>query len=257
MKDYLGVGIAGNFAEHLSEAGEDKDFVNIHTDDPGAPKGIFPFYVPNHQGILGINPICETELKMPQIDSDAKLQAEPEMAIKCMITYQDGLVDTITPVAFAAFNDCSIRKPNARKISEKKNWGACSKGLSGAWIDIEAFEANTPMDEYILSSQLKRNGEWLDYGIPSPVKHYGYFYGKLINWLKHQANTQEDTGPLENMREHLAMANYPATWIVALGATRYTELGQTAELHIGDVIRVSLSTENASCSTVFEQIIVE
>ena len=37
-------------------------------------------------------------------------------------------VVAIHPRAFGAYNDCSIRRPNAKKISEKKNWGEESKG---------------------------------------------------------------------------------------------------------------------------------
>jgi len=257
MTDYLGLGIAGNFAEHLTEAGEDKDFVNVTTADPNAPKGVFPFHVPNHSGVLGENPVCDAQLKMPSLDADAKLQAEPEMALQCRVTYKDGLVESISPIAASAFNDCSIRKPNAKKISEKKNWGACSKGLANDWVSIESFSKGSNLDDLILTSQVQRKGEWMDYGIASPVKNYGYFYGQLIQWLQNQVNTQEDTGPLENIREHLKTANYPETWIVALGATRYTEFGMNNPLQSGDVLRVALmdSKTNTPASALEQNVI--
>jgi len=42
-KNYLGLGIAGNFALHLAQAGELEDFKNVLTEDEAAPKGMFPF----------------------------------------------------------------------------------------------------------------------------------------------------------------------------------------------------------------------
>ena len=52
MKDVIGLDIAGNFAKHLEQAGEAKDFVLIKTDDTDAPKGMFAFYVPNSTSFL-------------------------------------------------------------------------------------------------------------------------------------------------------------------------------------------------------------
>jgi len=45
-KNFLGLGIAGNFALHLAQAGELEDFKDIITADEAAPKGMFPFYLP-------------------------------------------------------------------------------------------------------------------------------------------------------------------------------------------------------------------
>ncbi len=44
--EYVGFGVAGNFAHHLQQAGEIVDFVNVVVDEENAPKGIFPFYLP-------------------------------------------------------------------------------------------------------------------------------------------------------------------------------------------------------------------
>ena len=41
-----GFGIAGNFTGHLEQAGEASDFKALDIKDPIAPKGIFPFYIP-------------------------------------------------------------------------------------------------------------------------------------------------------------------------------------------------------------------
>ena len=42
----IGLGVAGNFAGHLEQAGESADFVDVVVADQNAPKGIFPFYLP-------------------------------------------------------------------------------------------------------------------------------------------------------------------------------------------------------------------
>ena len=44
-ENFLGLGIAGNFALHLAQAGELEDFKDIITEDEAAPKGMFPFYL--------------------------------------------------------------------------------------------------------------------------------------------------------------------------------------------------------------------
>ncbi|MDD4856037.1 MAG: DUF5718 family protein, partial [Sulfuricurvum sp.] len=46
-KNFIGLGVAGNFALHLEQAGESADFKDVLTDDPNGPKGMFPFYIPN------------------------------------------------------------------------------------------------------------------------------------------------------------------------------------------------------------------
>ena len=42
----IGLGVAGNFAGHLEQAGEARDFVAVKVKDAIAPKAIFPFYLP-------------------------------------------------------------------------------------------------------------------------------------------------------------------------------------------------------------------
>ena len=46
LRQVIGLGVAGNFAGHLEQAGEADDFKDLVIKDADAPKGIFPFYVP-------------------------------------------------------------------------------------------------------------------------------------------------------------------------------------------------------------------
>ena len=59
LKDYLGFAVAGNFANHLGEAGEADEFSVIKTEEKDAPKGMFPFYIKGHNSFLGTYPICD------------------------------------------------------------------------------------------------------------------------------------------------------------------------------------------------------
>ncbi len=118
----IGLGIAGNFAGHLEQAGEATDFIDVEVNDPHQPKALFPLYVPSEvESFLSVYPFSH-EYIIPPNDAD-NLQIEPEVALVCDVEYKDGKVVSLKPIKFGAFNDCSIRKPNAIKISEKKNWG--------------------------------------------------------------------------------------------------------------------------------------
>jgi hypothetical protein len=135
-RSWFGFGVAGNFAGHLQQAGEAADFVSVGGDD-STPKGIFPFYVPRGDTFLAQFPISPDTITLPVSDEPLNLQIEPEAAVVFRVAYAaDGAVESLTPTAIGAFNDCSIRRPGAKKISEKKNWGPASKGLAASLFPI-------------------------------------------------------------------------------------------------------------------------
>ena len=233
---YIGIGIAGNFAHHLEQAGEIEDFKDIVTDDPNAPKGIFPFYLPNNNGFLGIYPISSKTLTLP-INDDA--QVEPEIVLLCDIVYDsNNYVSSIIPKAFSTFNDCTIRKEGAKKISHKKSWGNDSKGIATKFIDIDKFSKGGIMDNYHLASFVKRDSVLHEYGVDAPLLGYGYFYEKLLVWLVDKMNNQKDFGPLEDIAMHLRDSNYPKHALVSIGATAYASFGEKNYLKSGDEIYV-------------------
>ena len=49
------LGIAGNMAGHLEQAGEARDFTHVVA-AAGLPKGLFPWHVPGAPGVLGVDP---------------------------------------------------------------------------------------------------------------------------------------------------------------------------------------------------------
>ena len=227
-KNFIGLGVAGNFAGHLEQAGEAADFLQVKTEEAIQPKAIFPFYVPSEtlsstEQFLSTYPLSHDTISFPQ-DAD-NLQIEPEVALICEIHYQDGQVNKLKPTHFAAYNDCSIRRPNARKICEKKNWGENSKGISATQIALDKFEQGGVLDNYHIACFHKRNGVLNTYGEDSPAASYSYFHQKLLNWIIDKMNHQPDQGPMNHIAELIKQSHQPSHAIISIGATRYTPLG--------------------------------
>lgn len=245
-KEYVGLGVAGNFALHLEQAGEIEDFKQILTEDPNGPKGVFPFYLPGREDFLGTYPISSDTIMLPA--QECNLQPEPEVALICDLEYDtEGNVTQITPKFFGAYNDCSIRKEGAPKISFKKNWGEASKGLSSTLIPIDKFESGGVMDRYRIASFLRRGGSLFRYGEDVELLGYSYFYGTLLDWLIHQINAQADFGPLEAIGTYLKAAKLPKHAIISIGATRYTHFGETHFLEESDEVIVVVYDNNLYC----------
>lgn len=240
---FIGLGVAGNFAGHLEQAGEAADFVKVALKDAIQPKAIFPFYVPSEtlaerDQFLATFPLSQTEIQFPN-DAD-NLQIEPEVALICDIQYENQQVVALKPTHFAAYNDCSIRRPNARKICEKKNWGADSKGLSATWIALDKFEQGGNLDDYRIACFHKRAGMLNEYGIDSPTVGYSYFHQQLLDWIVDRMNLQPDQDPMNNIADLLSRANFPTKAAISIGATRYTEFGERNFLQVGDTSIVAV-----------------
>jgi len=239
LKNIAGFGVAGNFAGHLEQAGETPDFVNVKAESATAPKGIFPYYLPKAKGQIGEFPLSHEKICYPQnLSEDAHLQAEPEVCVLFEAHYEFGKVTELKPQAFAAFNDCSIRKPGAKKISEKKNWGEHTKGISAEFLAIDSLQENAILDQFHIASFLKRDGVWHAYGEDSPVKTYSYFHQQLMDWMQDKLNHQADFGPLENLNQQLHQIGFPKHLMISLGATTYTEFGECTFLQPGDEIAI-------------------
>ena len=241
-------GVAGNFTGHLEQAGEAVDFANVKTAEQNAPKAIFPTYIPI-KSIDSKGKIKNEELaKVPEnlldfpFDQDKiifpqneeNIQVEPECALIFDATWENQKLKSLKPICFGASNDCSIRKPGAKKISQKKNWGKSSKGLSNNLIDVDTFEPGRILNNYNIASFIKRNNEIFEYGEDSAIKDYSYIYEKLINWLIEKINNQQDEGPAEKIYDYLVQSNFPSKIMISIGATRYTEFGEKNYLQKGD-----------------------
>lgn len=259
IKDAICLGVAGNFAHHLEQAGELEDFKDVVTKEVNAPKGIFPFYLPGSKSFLGLYAIGTDRLTLPAYEANA--QVEPEIAVLFDIVYNEkNEVEDLLARKFTTFNDCTIRKEGAKKISEKKSWGLNSKGIGDKWIEIDRFEVGGVMDNYHLCSFVKRDGTVHPYGVDAPLLGYSYFYTKLKDWLAEKMNTQEDFGPLENIAEHLKESGYPKQVLVSIGATAYAEFGEHNYLKSGDevyVIAYDKTKDDASFSTSSSKVVLQ
>lgn len=233
-KEYLGFGIAGNFANHLEQAGEANDFIHIKGDSEDAPKGIFPFYIPENSGFLGRYCINNDELVLPQ-NPKLKVQAEPEVALECELVYKDNVLLKLIPKYFMAFNDASVRNDeNAQKISQKKNFSRASKAVGHKKIAIDKFEDGGICDNYSIASFIKSKGVLESYGELSTFKSYSYFYERLSAWIVKKINTQQDFAVLENLSTLIQNANYPRKLLIAIGATRYVKENENRTLEPDD-----------------------
>lgn len=243
-------GVAGNFTGHLEQAGEARDFANVKTNDSTAPKAVFPTYIPATAAtavvpeFLTVYPFDAEKIIYPA--GEQKVQLEPECAIIFNSTWNGASLTSLEPVAFGASNDCSIRKDGAKKISQKKNWGKSSKGFSNNLIAIDSFDSTGILNRYRIASFMIRDGKVYDYGEDSAVRDYSYIYQKLIDWMLDKFNNQKDEGPAEDIHSYLVAAGCPKQIMVSIGATRYTEFGQTNFLQAGDESVVILYPENYS-----------
>ena len=237
LRSWFGIGVAGNFAGHLEQAGEAGDFVNVDS-AASAPKGLFPFYAPGLHSFLSVFPLSHDTIALPaDADAAATLQAEPEVGVACTVEYaNDGTVEWIAPFAFGACNDCSIRRPGAAKISEKKNWGTCSKGIASRFIALDGASLEQATATHRLACFLRRDGELHPYGVDSPLAGYSYYGDRLLDWIVDRLSNQHgsDDDPLEPVGRYLDDCGRPTEALIAIGATRYTPFGESTYLQAAD-----------------------
>jgi hypothetical protein len=239
LQHVIGLGVAGNFTGHLEQAGEAADFEGVVVRDASAPKGVFPFYVPSGHTpgggdhFLNHYPLSSQKIQLPE-DAGGDVQIEPEIGLLCGLEYRGSQLHRVLPQRFGAYNDCSIRRPGARKISEKKNWGSASKGIAANLLPIDRFEPGGVLDHFRLASFLLRSGDLHAYGVDSAVTGYSFFHDRLLDWLVERINAQADEGPLESIAGWLERAGHPEQALISIGATRYTDYGEHHFLEAGD-----------------------
>ncbi|KGI66398.1 DUF5718 family protein [Mycolicibacterium rufum] len=242
MRNWFGFGVAGNFAGHLEQAGEAVDFVNVASEGT-APKGIFPWYAPGAESFLGEFPLSNDAIELPaETDGPLNLQIEPEVGLACRVVWQGDTVVTLQPFALGAFNDCSIRRPGAKKISHKKNWGPASKGVSESFFEISDLTPDGPTASLRLVCFLHSDGAEHAYGVDSPLIGYSYYGEVLLDWIVERLANQKGSPetPLEDVGALMVASGHPENVLIGIGATRYTELGESTYLKTGDeaIVRV-------------------
>ena len=238
---WIGIGIAGNQAGHLNQAGEANDFLNVKALE-NAPKGLFPWYMPSATSFLNQNPLSSDTISL---NGSTPIQPEPEVALLVQLSYSSkphhDLVDSVSVLGFTAFNDFSQRI-QAPKISLKKNWGPQSQGVLDHIIPLEDFSSPGGLiDQFRLACFLRRNDTLHPYGVDTAVSDYCYFNATLTDWITSQLNHQTNFGPLENIAEMIADTR-PEYALIGIGATCYTEFGNSDKrfLEKGDEVFVTL-----------------
>ena len=154
------------------------------------------------------------------------------MAVFVDVTYAepdaDGkrLVTGLAPRRVAAFNDCSIRAlEGSDKLSEKKNWGAESKGISSTVIDVDSFAPGTLVDRLVMVSYVLRDGVLHKYSEDAPARNYTMFHEPLLEWIVDRLNNQKNEDKWDDVGELVRAAGYPPHAWIALGAGTYTPWG--------------------------------
>jgi len=248
LRAAAGIGVAGNFAGHLEQAGEAADFVNVVPTASEAPRGIFPWFMPGREGFLDTFPVTHDVLELPD-EPGVDLQIEPEVGVLAGLAYDDqGTVVGIVPQAVAAWNDCSIRREGARKISHKKNWGPASKGVAARGFAVPDISADGGLATLRIASFMRRGGDVHPYGVDSPARGYSYAGATLIDWMLDRLRNQEgaDDTPLEPVGRYLDEAGRPGQALIGIGATRYTSFGEGTYLVAGDESIVIVYDESGS-----------
>jgi hypothetical protein len=254
LVDCFGIGVAGNFAGHLEQAGEAVDFTAVDA-EAAAPKGIFPFFVPGADNFLGEFPLSSSAIALPPSDAPLNLQIEPEACVLCALEYDAaGSPLRLHPKALAAFNDCSIRRTGAKKISEKKNWGADSKGVAARAFEINELDADGAAANLRLACFLRRAGETFAYGVDSPLPGYSYFGTTLLDWIVERLQNQSGgETPLEPIGSYLRAAGSPERILIGIGATRYSAFGESHFLEVDDESIVIVYDASASDAAAVER----
>ncbi|WP_346767475.1 DUF5718 family protein [Treponema succinifaciens] len=119
-------------------------------------------------------------------------------------------------------------------------------------MSIDGFFEKENIAKYRIACFLFRDGKIFEYGEDSPVKGYSYIFEKLTNWLIEKFNTQKDEGTAENVGKYLVSIGSPEQIMVSIGATRYTEFGETTFLKDGDESIVILYPDKYSNTEIKE-----
>ena len=141
------------------------------------------------------------------------------------------------PFALGAFNDCSIRRPNARKISEKKNWGPASKGVAYEFFEAHDLTPDGPTATLRLLCHLRTaDGVHHEYGVDSPLLGYSYYGEVLLDWIVERLANQKGSPetPFGGRRRAAGRRRPPSHVLIGIGATRYTSYGESTYLKPGD-----------------------
>lgn len=241
----------------MAQAGE-ADHARAGDELPATPAAVFTFYAPHPHSVdasasevlerLQHFPVTHAVIDFPRLVGSGNVQVEAEVALYADIVYSpDGSsVERLVPRRVAAFNDCSLRKlDGSQKLSEKKNWGFGSKGISLRSFRVTSFSRGTLVDRLVLQSYVKRDSVVHEYSVAAPTRNYLMFYEPLLEWIVDRINNQGDSGKWEEIFASLQDCDYPTSMWIALGAGEYTQWGESNFIQPKDETLVLLYDEAA------------
>lgn len=249
----FGLGVAGNTAGHMAQAGEaEKPPEGADTPKPATPANVFTFYAPVAKGTshpevmesLKDFPVTFAVIQYPKVGTN--VQVEPEMGLLVDIVYTKDLskVERLQPREICAFNDCSIRSlEGSTKLSEKKNWGSASKGMSVRTFRVDSVSKGALADRLVIVSYVRRDGQIHKYSEEGAARDYLMFHEELLDWIVDRINNQTDTGKWLAIMPDLEKSDYPTSMWIALGAGMYTDWGEKNFLLPGDDCVVAIYDE--------------
>jgi len=230
----FGIGVAGNFAGHLQQTGEEKGLKGEV--DTQRPQALFPFYVSGASDcFLNVDPYSFHTLILPT-ESTAKVQMEPEIALIAKVKYLGDAILNIEPESMTLLNDATYRNAVVEKLAQKKNWGPASKGVASRVIPVAEFSKSADLDKYRFCSFHGRDDVWNACCNDVSLGDYSYSYEQLLSWLVSQCNAQKDEGALHSVQDLLCQAGYPERILISLGSSRYTSYGENHQLKAEDTI---------------------
>lgn len=161
------------------------------------------------------------------------------MALQADVLYDEADAATgrrrvvgLVPRRVAAFNDCSIRQlDGSSKLSEKKNWGCESKGISLRHIEIDSFAPGSFVDRLVMVSYVMRDGVLHKYSQDAPARNYTMFHEPLLEWIVERMNHQRSEDKWDDIADMLHAADYPSQAWIALGRGIHTTTRLYSSIH--------------------------
>ncbi len=230
------VGVLGNFA-----VDEKQNMRNPFPLIEEAPTGLVVTYVPfqdEHHPILSRFPLSHSKIAIPSIYDN--LQVEPEVVLDCEVKYYHNNLLYIIPKRFTAYNDVTLHRFSTSSIVENKNWGRNSKGIAREWINIDSFDKDGNIANYNIVSFIKRDGAIEQYSIDTPINKYPYMYEQLLDWIIEEIKRDRELQSPNSINSLLKSAKYPNRFLINIGTTQFTAIGEKAFLEEGDEVFVVL-----------------
>jgi len=231
LQEMFLIGVVGNIAIDL----------NHNENRQNIPQALVPIYIPSrekHNQLLEVFPFSHSKLQIPSVYDNIKI--EPELVLECDIKYYNKKVHYIIPKRFTVMNNPTLHRLSVHKLSHNKNWGENSKGIAKKWLEISEFETGGSLSNYNIVSFIKRDGIIVPYTIDTKVEDYPYLFDNLISWTIKQIKTQKDILSLDNITNLIQKAGNPDKFLISVGSTLTTSIGDKMFLEDRDEVFIVL-----------------